>query len=96
MGISISDVEHIAKLARLKLSEDEKETYSTQLNDILAYVVKLNELDTSGVELTSHVVPLKNVFREDQRKSSLPREDALCNAPQTSLSSFYRVPKIIE
>jgi len=95
MRISTSDVEHIARLARLGLREDEKNVYGAQLNEILDYVDKLNELDTSGVEPTSHVIPIKNVFREDIPGTSLPREDALGNAPQ-STGGFYRVPKIIE
>ncbi|VAX30838.1 Aspartyl-tRNA(Asn) amidotransferase subunit C @ Glutamyl-tRNA(Gln) amidotransferase subunit C, partial [hydrothermal vent metagenome] len=90
-----SDVEHIARLARLGLNEDEKNIYGAQLNDILDYVDKLNELDTSGVEPTSHVIPVSNVFRDDVPGTSLPREEALRNAPRVS-DGFYRVPKIIE
>ncbi len=95
MKISGSDVEHISRLARLKLEKDEKEKYGAQLNKILDYVEKLNELDTAGVEPTSHVIPLKNVLREDVVKDSLPREEALKNAPRAS-DEFFLVPKIIE
>ncbi len=95
MKISGSDVEHIARLARLGLTGDEKDVYSVQLDEILEYVDKLNELETSGVEPTSHVIPVKNVFREDLPGTSLPREEALRNAPQVT-DGFYRVPKIIE
>ena len=95
MKISGADVEHIARLARLGLTGDEKDVYGAQLNDILDYVDKLNELDTSGVEPTSHVIPVNNVFRDDVPGTSLSREDALKNAPQVA-EGFYRVPKIIE
>lgn len=90
-----TDVERIAHLARLSLSEREKEKFSLQLGSIFAYVGKLNELDTSGIEPTSHVLKLGNVMREDKQKPSLLREDALRNAPENT-GEFYKVPKIIE
>ncbi len=95
MKISGSDVEHIARLARLGLKADERDVYGAQLNGILDYVDKLNELETSGIEPTSHVIPIRNVFRDDVPGTSLPREEALKNAPQVT-DGFYRVPKIIE
>ncbi|GAB4408130.1 MAG: Asp-tRNA(Asn)/Glu-tRNA(Gln) amidotransferase subunit GatC [Thermodesulfovibrionales bacterium] len=88
-------VEHIAHLARLYLRAEEKERYGEQLSSILDYVEKLNELDTSGVEPTSHVLTMSNVMREDTLKPSLPKEDALMNAPDRA-DNFYRVPRIIE
>lgn len=88
-------VEYISKLARLSVSEEEKETFSTQLNSILSYMEKLNELDTKDVEPTSHVVSLSNVMRDDVQRDSISREDALANAPDHT-DKFYRVPKIIE
>ncbi|HET6513838.1 MAG TPA: Asp-tRNA(Asn)/Glu-tRNA(Gln) amidotransferase subunit GatC [Thermodesulfovibrionales bacterium] len=88
-------VEHIAHLARLSLSEDEEKTFSQQIGSILEYVEKLNELDTSGIEPTSHVIEMKNVMREDMIWPSLPVDNALANAPDRS-GNFYRVPKIIE
>ncbi len=88
-------IEHLSGLARLSLSEEEKALYEGQLNSILSYVEKLNELDTSGVEPTSHVISLHNVDREDAPRPSLTREEALMNAPD-STDRFYRVPKIIE
>ncbi len=88
-------VEYISKLARLSVSEEEKETFSTQLNRILSYMEKLNELDTKDVEPTSHVVSLSNVMRDDVQRDSISREDALVNAPDR-MDKFYRVPKIIE
>ena len=88
-------VEHIAKLARLSVTDSEKETFGPQLEGILAYVEKLNELDTKDVEPTSHVLSLSNVMRDDIPSDSLRREDALMNAPDHT-DKFYRVPKIIE
>jgi aspartyl-tRNA(Asn)/glutamyl-tRNA(Gln) amidotransferase subunit C len=95
MKITREQVEHVAKLARLALSNEEKERFAAQLSQILTYVEKLNELDTSGVEPTSHVIPLSNVFREDRSRPSLPREKLLQNAPESE-GGFFRVPKIIE
>ncbi len=89
------NVEHIAHLARLHLSPEEEVKFGTQLNSILTYVEKLNELDTSGVEPTSHVLPLCNVMREDEVRDSLIKDEALANAPDR-YRDFYRVPKIIE
>ena len=88
-------VEHIAHLARLSLSESEKELFSHQLGAILEYVKKLNELDTAGIEPTSHVLEMNNVMREDTLRASLPPDTALANAPDRS-GNFFRVPKIIE
>ncbi len=89
------EIEHVAMLARLKLSDDEKGLFSAQVGGIINYIEKLNELDTSDVEPTAHVLPMNNVFREDKLRSSLPREKALQNAPDRD-EGFYRVPKIIE
>ncbi|HEX9758631.1 MAG TPA: Asp-tRNA(Asn)/Glu-tRNA(Gln) amidotransferase subunit GatC [Nitrospiria bacterium] len=95
MKIQKKEVEHVAKLARLVFSEKEKELFGQQLSSILTYIEKLNELDTSNVEPTTHVVPLHNVFREDEVRPSLSAESALSNAPEKT-DGFYRVPKIIE
>jgi aspartyl-tRNA(Asn)/glutamyl-tRNA(Gln) amidotransferase subunit C len=92
MNISI---EHLSRLARLALTQDEKSRYENQLDNILHYVDKLNELDTAGIEATSHVFSISNVMREDIVRPSLDREDALMNAPDKT-DTFYRVPKIIE
>lgn len=89
------DIQHIALLARLDLTEDEKSLFSQQLGNVLDYINKLNELDTTDVEPTAHILPLKNVFRQDELKPSLSRSDALQNAPD-STDDFYRVPRIIE
>ncbi|MFA4920230.1 MAG: Asp-tRNA(Asn)/Glu-tRNA(Gln) amidotransferase subunit GatC [Thermodesulfovibrionales bacterium] len=88
-------VEHIARLARLSVSEEEKQLFGPQLNNILGYMEKLNELDTKDVGPTSHVLSLSNVMRDDMPGNSIPREDALMNAPDHT-DKFYRVPKIIE
>ncbi len=95
MKITVDMVEHVAELARLEFSGDEKELFARQLDAILTYVEKLNELDTTGVEPTSHVLPIKNVFKPDSVKPSLTPDEALLNAPERS-GDFYRVPKIIE
>jgi len=95
MKITKQEVEHVAKLARLELSEQEKERLTDQLSNILTYVEKLNELDTSGVEPTSHVLDINNVMRDDVPRESLPQERALANAPEKA-AGHYKVPKIIE
>jgi len=88
-------VEYSAKLARLSLSEEEKVLFGSQLDSILSYMEKLNELNTKDIEPTSHVLSLSNVMRDDTPGNSLPRKDALINAPEHT-DKFYRVPKIIE
>ena len=95
MKISREDIEHIALLARLSLTEEEKELFGVQLSRVLDYMEKLNELDTDNIEPTSHVLHISNVMREDTPKDSITREDALFNAPDRT-EKFYRVPKIIE
>ena len=88
-------IEHIAHLARLSLSEKEKELFGGQLEGILNYMEKLNELDTKDIEATSHVIAIDNITRDDVPAPSLAREEALLNAPDKT-EKFYRVPKIIE
>uniref|UniRef100_A0A7C4AIH7 Aspartyl/glutamyl-tRNA(Asn/Gln) amidotransferase subunit C n=1 Tax=Thermodesulfovibrio aggregans TaxID=86166 RepID=A0A7C4AIH7_9BACT len=95
MKISKEQVKHIAMLARIELNEDEIELYQEQLSKILDYVEKLNEIDTTEIEPTSHVINLSNVFREDRIKPWLSRDEALKNAPDAT-DKFFRVPKIIE
>lgn len=89
------EIGHVALLARLKLTDDETKLFSRQVGSILDYINKLNELDIKDIEPTAHVLPVKNVFREDKSGTSLPREKALQNAPESN-DNFYRVPKIIE
>ncbi|MDF2961407.1 MAG: glutamyl-tRNA amidotransferase [Paenibacillus sp.] len=95
MSITIKDVEHVANLARLELSEQEKHKFTEQMNAILKYAEKLNELDTDHVEPTSHPVPLVNVMREDVTKPSLPIEKVLLNAPDEE-DGQIKVPAVLE
>jgi aspartyl-tRNA(Asn)/glutamyl-tRNA(Gln) amidotransferase subunit C len=88
-------IEHLSRLARLSLSDEEKALYESQLNGILTYMETLNGLDTKDVEPTSHVIELVNVERDDTPRPCLGREEALMNAPDRT-EKFYRVPKIIE
>jgi aspartyl-tRNA(Asn)/glutamyl-tRNA(Gln) amidotransferase subunit C len=87
--------DHLSKLARLSLADEEKVRFGIQLESIISYMDKLNELDTKDIEPTSHVISICNVIRDDLAEPSLPREEALRNAPDSS-GEFYRVPKIIE
>jgi len=89
------DIEKVARLARLRLSEEEKETFGRQLEQILGHMEQLNRLDTSGVEPTSHAIPVSNAFREDETKPSYPKEDVMKIAPSEE-EGFFRVPRIIE
>jgi aspartyl-tRNA(Asn)/glutamyl-tRNA(Gln) amidotransferase subunit C len=93
--ISLEEVEHVARLARLELSEADKERMRRELDRILSYIDKLRALDTEGVEPTSHAVPMTNVMREDATRPSFPQDEMLANAPERS-GDFFRVPKIIE
>ena len=95
MEISKEQVEHVAKLARLEVSEDEKAMFARQLSAILTYMDQLKEVDTEGVEPTATVLPTENVWREDAVRLSLAQEQALANAPEQA-DGFFRVPKIIE
>jgi len=95
MPITRREVEHVAYLSRLRLSEEEIETYAGQLSAILEYVAKLNELDTSGVEPMLHGIEGSQRMRPDEVTGSLGREDALANAPEAS-DGCFRVPRIIE
>lgn len=94
MSVTRKDVEYIASLAKLKFEETELDNYTHQLNDILAYVEKLNELDTENIEPLSHPVENNNVFREDELKPSISTEEALKNSPNKT-EEFFRVPKVI-
>lgn len=95
MQITKHEVEHVARLARLELTEAEKEEFSRQLSSILSYMEKLNTYDTEGVEPTATVLGEVNVFREDEVRPSLPVDRALANAPEQADGCFV-VPKIIE
>lgn len=92
--LTISEVEHVALLSRLELTEEEKKMYQQQLSAILDYARKLDDLDTRDVQPTAHVLPLKNVFREDQAGEHMDPEKVLANAPERE-GDFFKVPKIV-
>ena len=95
MKLSTQDVEYVAKLARLDFTDAQKEKFTVQLNNILIYIEKLNELDTSGIAPMSHAIAVTNAFREDKVVESLGTQKALANAPDAR-GEFFRVPKVIE
>lgn len=95
MSVTRADIEKIAELANLKFSDEELESFSSQMNEILAYMDKLNELNTENIEPLSHPVEQSNVFREDILKPSIETEQALKNAP-SSEDNHFKVPKVIE
>lgn len=95
MKITREEVENVALLARLELTGEEKDIFTGQMDAILAYVDKLNELDTTGVVPTAHAVPMENAFRDDLSRPSMGVDNALANAPERA-DGFYRVPKVIE
>lgn len=95
MSLTPQDVDKVAKLARLEITAEERERYAKQLNAILDHAAGLSKADVTGVQPTAHILPLKNVWREDALKPSLPREQALANASDKAKGCF-RVPKIID
>ena len=95
MRLSPEEVDHVALLARLELTDEEREQFTTQLNSILEHFQALTQLDTAGIEPTSHVIPLSNVLREDHVRPSLPPQDVMANAPDRVAETF-RVPRIVE
>ncbi len=95
MKITREEVEHVARLSRLALEPTEIDVLTGQMDQLLGYVEKLNELDTEGIVATAHAVPMENAFRADEVKPSLGLERALQNAPQSEESCFV-VPKVIE
>jgi len=94
MKINNDEVERVAQLARLDLSKDEVENMTRQLDAILSYVAKLDELDTTGVAVTTHTQDVVNAFRDDAVRASLPREKALAAGPRQNGETFV-VPKVI-
>lgn len=95
MKISQEDVEHVARLARLTLEARELDMITGQMDAILGYVDKLNELDTTNVEPTAHAVPMTNAFRSDELNASIGLERVMQNAPESS-DGCFTVPKVIE
>jgi aspartyl-tRNA(Asn)/glutamyl-tRNA(Gln) amidotransferase subunit C len=94
MKITPQEISHVADLARLHMSREELEAMALQLDDILNYVAKLNELDTESVTPTTHAISITNAFREDVVKPSLPRDEALANGPKQNGEAFV-VPRVI-
>lgn len=95
MSITSKDVEHVANLARLALTEDEKQEFATTMNQILEYANQLQELDVEDVEPTTHVLSVTNVFRQDVARAGLTNEEALANAADEEEGQF-RVPAVME
>ncbi len=95
MDIDIKQIEQVANLSRIKLTDNEKNVFREQLTDILGYIEKLNELDTDDVQPMAYATSIKNVFREDQQESSFPRQKILELSP-SSANGFFKVPKVLE
>lgn len=95
MRLSREDVEHIADLARLQLSEEEKERFAQQLGSILEHVARLQELETAGIPPTSSVLPEQRALRADAPRAGLTKEELLSNAPEV-MEDQFRVPPILE
>jgi len=95
MRLTPEEVEHVALLARLRLTEEERERFTAQLNSILGHFEQLQQLDTSGIPAMSHAVAMSNILREDEPAPSLPAEEALRNAPDQA-NRCFRVPRVIE
>jgi aspartyl-tRNA(Asn)/glutamyl-tRNA(Gln) amidotransferase subunit C len=94
MKITREEVAHVAQLARLRLGEEQVQRLTGQLNDILAYMEKLNQLDTSGVPSTNHALELTGAMREDEVQPSMERDKVLANAPEANGEAFV-VPRVI-
>ena len=94
MAVTKKDVEHIAKLANLKFDESEIDRLTGEMNEILLYMDKLNEIDTTNVEPLSHPVEMNNIFREDKVEGNISTADALKNAPAKD-DKYFHVPKVI-
>lgn len=95
MKISIEEVEHVAWLARLELTEEEKEQLTHHLNQLMVHFEKLRELDTTDIEPTSHSILVQNVFRDDIARNSLSTEEVLSNAPEAE-DGYFVVPQVVE
>ncbi|PLY02165.1 MAG: Asp-tRNA(Asn)/Glu-tRNA(Gln) amidotransferase GatCAB subunit C [Desulfuromonas sp.] len=95
MKITRKEVEHVAVLARLALKDNELDRFTGEMDQILGYVEKLNELDTEGIIPTAHAVPVENAFRDDVVRPSIGIDKALQNAPDPA-DGCFRVPKVIE
>jgi aspartyl-tRNA(Asn)/glutamyl-tRNA(Gln) amidotransferase subunit C len=95
MKLTEKDIEHVASLARLNLAPEQKTKMTNELANIINFADKLNELDTTGVEPTAHILDISNVFRKDEVRPSFDREDIIANAP-THEDGCVKVPKVVE
>lgn len=95
MAVNANDIRWVAHLARLEFTEEELVTFTGQFNDILQYVDQLKSVNTDGVEPLAHALPIHNVFRDDEPRPSLARDEALANAPKRQ-DEFYSVPAVLE
>ena len=95
MVLTLQDVEHVAELARLKLTDEDKHRFREQLSAILEYAERLNQIDVSGIPPTATVLQVHSIMREDEPSSSLQRESLLENAPESELGCFL-VPAVLE
>ncbi len=95
MKISREQIEHVANLARLNLTEEEKQRFTTDMEAIITFADQLNELDIKEIEPTAHVIPIQNVFRKDEAKPSFDRDALLANAPSKA-DGCFSVPKVVE
>ncbi|MDP8244144.1 MAG: Asp-tRNA(Asn)/Glu-tRNA(Gln) amidotransferase subunit GatC [Candidatus Hinthialibacter antarcticus] len=95
MSISSDELKHIALLSRLELTDDEAELYTQHIGEVLDYVEKLNELDVTGVEATSHAVPMQNIMRDDVIEPGLEIDESLKNAAEKE-ERYFRVPRVTE
>ena len=94
MSVTLDQVENIARLAMLSFSQEEKHVFLKQFNQILTYMEKLNELDTTNVEPTAHILAMTNVMRPDKAETWLSIDQALANAPKTT-TEYFSVPRVI-
>lgn len=95
LGVSVEDVKYVAELARLQFDEGKLKRFTQDMNKILEYINKLNELNTGDVEISVNPVYMENAFREDELHESLDREEVLRNAPDRQ-GGYFKVPKVIE
>lgn len=95
MKITGKDVEKVALLSRLEISHDQIDLFASQLNAVLDYAESLSQVDTEHIEPMAHVLPIQNVMRPDEVKTSLPREAAQQNAPELE-NGYFKVPKVVE
>jgi len=95
MKLTVQEIEHVANLARLELTQEEKEKMTKELAAIIDFADKLSEVNTDGIQPTAHILDIKNVFRKDEVKPSYDVEDIIRNAPE-SADNCIKVPKVVE